>query len=278
MPREKVMTAHQVEQARRESLVDDIIEKAAQATELPDELKDIDLPAEQIMAAMFELLVSKGSCELHPIPEDRPGRHTGKQQAADNMPMAEKGNDWSTLQESTTLFMNGGKLIGIRPKDIAGLFYNEGGAPKGSVGDIKIFLKHSLIEVSPELAPQLCERLATCNICGYEVNIREDKGIPGQDAGPRVNVRDRRTNAPDSYRRDRSDKFDRPARKDADRREHGSRFERAERYSAPRREKFDRYEGAGKDGGFRKRFDRAPRQEADAFYTKFAGSKKPRKK
>ena len=154
----------------------------------------------------------------------------------------------------------GGKLIGIRPTDIAGLFYNEGGAPKGSVGDIKIFLKHSLIEVSPELAPQLCERLATCNICGYEVNIREDKGIPGQDAGPRVNVRDRRT------------------RKDADRREHGSRFERAERYSAPRREKFDRYEGAGKDGGFRKRFDRAPRQEADAFYTKFAGSKKPRKK
>ena len=74
--------------------------------------------------------------------------------------------------------MNGGKLLGLRPKDIAGLFYNEGGAPKGTVGDIRLFLKHSLIEVTPEIAPQLIERLGTCQICGYEVNIREDKGRP----------------------------------------------------------------------------------------------------
>ena len=280
MPREKVMTAHQVEQARRESLVDDIIEKASQATELPDELKDIDMPAEQIMAAMFNLLVSKGSCELQPIPEDRPGRHNSKHAEGEAMVAAEKGNDWSTLQESTKLFMNGGKLIGIRPKDIAGLFYNEGGAPKGCVGDIKIFLKHSIIEVSPEIAPQLCERLATCNICGYEVNIREDKGIPGQDAGPRVNVRDRRSYSDDGFRperRERADRYDRGER--ADRRERGGRFERAERFgNGPRREKpqrFERYEGARREGGFRKKDSR---ENGEGFYTKFAGSKKPRKK
>ena len=227
------------------------------------------------MAAMFELLVSKGSCELQPIPEDRPGRHGAKHTDADGGVAAEKGNDWSTLQESTKLFMNGGKLIGIRPKDIAGLFYNEGGAPKGSVGDIKIFLKHSIIDVSPEIAPQLCERLATCNICGYEVNLREDKGIPGQDAGPRVNVRDRRSSANDGFRRERGDRFDRNER--FERRERGGRFERAERYgNAPRHEKagkFDRYEGARREGGFRNRDN-----GGDGFYTKFAGSKKPRKK
>ncbi len=288
MPREKVMTATQVEQARREALVDDIIEKAAQATELPDELKDIDMPAEQIMAAMFDLLVNKGSCELQAIPEDRPGRNTNKH--AEDAPIAEKGNDWSTLQESTTLFMNGGKLIGIRPKDIAGLFYNEGGAPKGSVGDIKIFLKHSLIDVSPEIAPQLCERLSTCQICGYEVNIREDKGIPGQDAGPRVNVRDRRSNGGDSYgsreggfrrerpaRGERFERGERFNRRDTEeRRDRGGRFERGERFgNAPRREKFERYEGARREGGFRKRDSR---ESGESFYTKFAGSKKPRKK
>ena len=166
-------------EVRRESLVDEILENAAEAGELPDELKDIDLPAEQLLAAMFNLLVAKTSRELQPIPEDRPSKFArNSRQVEDGDSVVEKGNDWSSLQQSVTLFMNGGKLLGLRPKDIAGLFYNEGGAPKGTVGDIRLFLKHSLIEVTPEVAPQLIERLGTCQICGYEVNIREDKGRP----------------------------------------------------------------------------------------------------
>lgn len=185
MLREKVMTGVQVEEVRRESLVDEILENAAAAGELPDELKDIDMPAEQLLAAMFNLLVAKTSRELQPIPEDRPSKFArSSRPVEDENSVVEKGNDWSSLQQSVTLFMNGGKLLGLRPKDIAGLFYNEGGAPKGTVGDIRLFLKHSLIEVSPEIAPMLIERLATCQICGYEVNVREDKGRPqgGQES------------------------------------------------------------------------------------------------
>lgn len=179
MQREKVMTGTQVEEVRRESLVDEILENATTAAELPEELLDIDMPAEQLLAAMFNLLVAKTSRELQPIPEDRPSKFArASRPAEDGDTPVEKGNDWSSLQQSVTLFMNGGKLLGLRPKDIAGLFYNEGGAPKGTVGDIRLFLKHSLIEVSPEIAPQLIERLGTCQICGYEVNIREDKGRP----------------------------------------------------------------------------------------------------
>ncbi len=179
MQREKVMTGTQVEEVRRESLVDEILENATTAAELPEELLDIDMPAEQLLAAMFNLLVAKTSRELQPIPEDRPSKFArSSRPAEDGDTPVEKGNDWSSLQQSVTLFMNGGKLLGLRPKDIAGLFYNEGGAPKGTVGDIRLFLKHSLIEVSPEIAPQLIERLGTCQICGYEVNVREDKGRP----------------------------------------------------------------------------------------------------
>ncbi len=185
MQREKVMTGTQVEEVRRESLVDEILEQAAAATELPEELMDIDMPAEQLLAAMFQLLVSKTSRELQPIPEDRPSRFSRPSRAQEgDSSVVEKGNDWSSLQQSVTLFMNGGKLLGLRPKDIAGLFYNEGGAPKGSVGDIRLFLKHSLIEVTPEIAPQLIERLGTCSICGYEVNVREDKGRPAAGSAP----------------------------------------------------------------------------------------------
>ncbi len=175
MQREKVMTGAQVEQVRRESLVDDILELAAKAHDLPEELRDLEIDREKLLTAMFNLLLQKTSRELQPIPEDRPSRY---HRAADTETSVDKGSDWSHLQETSTLFMNGGKLLGIRPKDIAGLLYNEGGAPKGSIGDIRIFLKHSLIEVAPEVVPQLTAALSTCSICGYEVNVREDKGRP----------------------------------------------------------------------------------------------------
>ena len=175
MQREKVMTGSQVEQVRRESLVDDILELAAQAHDVPEELRDLEIDSDKLLTAMYNLLLQKTSRELQPIPEDRPSRY---HRATDNAAPVDKGQDWSNLQETATLFMNGGKLLGIRPKDIAGLLYNEGGAPKGTVGDIRIFLKHSLIEVAPEVVPQLTAALSTCSICGYEVNVREDKGRP----------------------------------------------------------------------------------------------------
>ena len=181
LTREKVMTAEQVETARREALVDEILDKAAAAHELPEELRDLEVEPDKLLCAMFHLLVDKGHRELQPIPEDRPARAVAAPKV-DDSPREQAPR----LQESVRLFLNGGKLLHIRPKDIAGLLYNEGGAPKGSVGDIRIFAKHSLIEVSPEVAPMLCERLATCRICGYEVNLREDRGyvespeLPGE--------------------------------------------------------------------------------------------------
>lgn len=178
MQREKVMTSEQVEQARREALVDAIIERAHGSADYPEELRDIDLEPEQLISALFCLLADEGKRELQEIPEDRPSRFEAKPTGDGEAGSANARRGWSNPENSVTLFMNGGKLLGIKPKDIAGLMYNEGGAPKGSVGDIRIFLKHSLIEVAPEVAPQLLEQLSTCHICGYEVNVREDKGRP----------------------------------------------------------------------------------------------------
>ena len=194
MQREKVMTAEAVAQARQEALVDDILELATKCSgEIPEELRGIELPTEQLMAAMFDLLTARANRELQPIPEDRPTRRESQ--------TARDGETREKLQETTTLFINGGKLLRIRPKDVAGLLYNEGGAPKGSVGDIRIFLKHTLVDVSPEVAPLLIERLSTCNLCGYEVNLREDKGHPEQSADqPKTDYRprERRSFAPRS--------------------------------------------------------------------------------
>ncbi len=202
MNREQVMTATQVALARKEALVDEILERAAQSSEIPEELKEIELPPERLIGAMFELLSTKLSREIQPIPEDRPSKYAQANRsqseggaARDERGMhAEKGSDWNKLSESVTLFLNVGKMLGIRPKDIAGLFYNEGGAAKGTVGDIRLFQKHTLVEVSPEVAGQLTEKLATCQLCGYEVNIREDKGHPegGSQGGFRPRERSER--------------------------------------------------------------------------------------
>lgn len=258
MQREKVMTGEQVAQARKEALVDEILEMAASAHELPEELRDIEMPAEHLMTAMFNLLLTRNGGELQDIPEDRPSRHSRSKDAAAESTTT---RDWNKLEDSVTLFMNGGKLLGIKPKDIAGLFYNEAEAPKGSVGDIKIFLKHSLIEVSPEVAPQIVEKLSTCMICGYEVNVREDKGHPEGTATmrPGFRVRDRRS---DSYSsRDKSDFRDR------DRGFNGKRFQ-GER---------DEYRSGGHKPFHRRADSPAPRNKGgDGFYKRFSKSYKGR--
>lgn len=193
---EPVMTATQVAQLRTESLVDEVIELIKPGSGLPEELKEIDVTPEEISHALFELLQNKVTRPVQPIPEDKPSKYSRKR---DNNPdadsgdssdegMRQKGDSWNSNGETVTLFMNGGKMLGIRPKDIAGLFYNSVEMDRGAIGDIRLFSKHSLIEVDAAVAPKLVEALATTTICGYEVNVREDKGIPdreGREEAPR---------------------------------------------------------------------------------------------
>ncbi|MEG0427120.1 MAG: DEAD/DEAH box helicase [Akkermansia sp.] len=185
---EPVVTATQVAQLRSEALVDEVIEKLKPGVGIPEELKDVELPAEDLVAALFDLLRSKSSREVQPIPEDKPSKFTRKPRTEggetdSDYQSPQKGDSWNREGASKTLFMNGGKMIGLRPKDIAGLFYNTVEMEQGAIGDIRIFGKHSLIEVDATVAPKLLEALATTTICGYEVNVREDKGIPTREDG-----------------------------------------------------------------------------------------------
>ena len=241
MQREKVMTAEAVEQARQEALVDEVLERATKSSpEIPEALRDIELPLEQVAAAMYELLISRSSRELQPIPEDRPRTREKDARSDDERGRREK------LEDSVELFINGGKLLRIRPKDIAGLLYNEGGAPKGSVGDIRIFMKHSLVEVSPEVAPALIERLSTCSLCGYEVNVREAKAGFGAPAERRPAPRESRERGARPRRGDREPRerreTPRGSRPYAEERPRQSRRERGYGGFAPRSERRSSYD------------------------------------
>ena len=276
MQREKVMTAETVAQARQEALVDEILERATEKTdaEMPDGLRDIDLPVEQLLAAMYDMITARSSRELQPIPEDLPPK---RRESSAREPREK-------LEESVTLFLNAGKLLRIRPKDIAGLFYNEGGAPKGSVGDIRIFLKHSLVEVAPEAAPALIQALGTCTLCGYEVNVRE--ATAERPAAPERSSsyapRERRTffRKPEgSYRPQRGEEEPRPYRERSPReaRPYRKREQNGDFYRT--REQADDYRRPREFTRRPRREFREPRDfrpERPPFYTRFGSAKRPR--
>lgn len=200
--REPVMTAQQVLELHEESMVDDILERIKPDGVLPHQLSEIEADKDQIIAAMFQLLNDKTSRPTQPIPEDRPSKRdiSREQHRDDVVPRDEDGfKARKTLEGDTvSLFMNAGKSLGILPKDVAGMIYNGAELPKGAVGDIRLFQKHTIIEIAAEFAPQVLGKLETATVCGYEVNLREDKGIGYTSGEPRP-----------SFNRDRGDRGDR---------------------------------------------------------------------
>lgn len=232
---EPVMTAAQVEQMRTEALVDEVIEQLKPGSGLPEELQDVEVSPEDLVSALFNLVKNKSHREVQPIPEDKPSRYTirkSRNAGQEEGEVPQKGDSWEARGETVTLFMNGGKMLGIRPKDIAGLFYNSVEMDRGAIGDIRMFPKHSLVEVDAAVAPKLIEALSTATICGYEVNVREDKGFPGQD-------------------RDGGER-DRPRRSSAG----GARGGRGERFGGSRGNSRGGYSSEGDRGGFRERGNR----------------------
>lgn len=225
LEREPVMTAIQVEELRKEALVDEILELIVPNAGLPEELGDMDIPADDLANALFQLVCKKNARVVQPIPEDKPSRFSSSKKSSspesEDEGTRQKGDSWHSPEETVTLFMNGGKMLGIRPKDIAGLFYNSVEMERGSIGDIRLFPKHSLIEVDAAVAGKIMEALATTTICGYEVNIREDKGSPESGSGHHRNSRTSRSynNSSDErpYRKSRHDRYPRQKSKSSSR-------------------------------------------------------------
>ncbi len=195
--REPVLTATQVKELHEEAMVDDILERLKPDSVLPPQLSDIEADKDQLIAALFQLLNDKTSRPIQPIPEDRPSKRDLNRELTRDGESRRDEDGFAprpTLEGDTvSLFMNAGRSLGIQPKDVAGMLYNGAELPKGAVGDIRLFPKHCIIEVAAEFAPQILEKLATTDICGFEVNVREDKGVgfSGGDRGGRSYSRDR---------------------------------------------------------------------------------------
>ncbi|MDP0489694.1 MAG: DEAD/DEAH box helicase [Verrucomicrobiota bacterium JB023] len=124
-----------------------------------DRLLDQGHTSTDIASVLFGLLKEELGRDGEEIYEDKPEQHRPRRERKnfdDDGPRKGRRDfrDGEAEEGMVRLFLNMGKIIGILPKDIAGLLYNEANLPRGAVGRIHLFPKHSLIEVKAEHANQ----------------------------------------------------------------------------------------------------------------------------
>jgi ATP-dependent RNA helicase DeaD len=70
------------------------------------------------------------------------------------------------------LFLNAGRIAGVRPADIVGAIANEAGVPGKEIGSIDINDRFSFVEVPARYQKQVVERMASATLRGRPIEIR----------------------------------------------------------------------------------------------------------
>ncbi len=149
-----------------------------------DRLLDDGHTATDIASSLFELLRDAVGREGEKIAEDDPNYKPGDRkkprkdrgdrgdrkggQRGDRKPREKNPN-------AETLFLSLGTSQGIRAGDILGMFYREGGAPDGSVGQIQLFPRHSLVDVEKGWAEKITKKLSNSKLRGQRFRIGPDR-------------------------------------------------------------------------------------------------------
>ncbi|MGB0774706.1 MAG: DEAD/DEAH box helicase [Akkermansiaceae bacterium] len=193
--RAKIPTQEEVEGRRADQLfelVQNRLEKEVSRSyrHYIDRLLDQGHTATDIASSVFELLREAIGREGEKIAEDDPnykpqekkprrerkdGRDRGDRQdrgergdRRDRKPRAKDPN-------ATTIFISLGKAAGVRPADILGMMYREGGLPDNSVGQITLFERHSLVDVDKKHAEELCKKLSKSKLRNQRFRIGPDR-------------------------------------------------------------------------------------------------------
>jgi ATP-dependent RNA helicase DeaD len=81
------------------------------------------------------------------------------------------GSDGPTVR----LFLNAGRIAGIRPGDLVGAITGEAGIESRALGAIEIADRFSLVEVPDAQADDIIRALKASTIRGQKVNVRREK-------------------------------------------------------------------------------------------------------
>jgi len=83
------------------------------------------------------------------------------------------------------LFLNVGRVQGVRPQDIVGAIANEAGIPGRAIGAIDIFDAYTFVDIPRELVPQVLAAMRTVRLKGRPVNAEiAQQGGDTRPSGP----------------------------------------------------------------------------------------------
>lgn len=188
--RERIPTLEQVEGHRANAMFEVVRETLDEGgfeahVAQVDRLLESGHTATDIAAALFSMLHETQGREAEQIAEDRTdhrGRERNDRSEGEGKSRSRKDRDSYSNEPAegmSKLFVNLGKSGNLNPGELAGLFYREGGLPDGAVGRIKLFAKHSLVDVRSEFANQVIERCQDAKIRGRKLRIDHDRGPGG---------------------------------------------------------------------------------------------------
>lgn len=191
--RERVPSQEQVEGRLADRLFETLKERLT-GGEFPSYEHQLDRLLEQgftptdVVSVLFTMLREEGGREFSEIQEDREPSHDERRKRESGDRRAREPREKPVRRvrsagphdngEMVPLFCSLGKRSGVRVGDLIGMFYNEAGLPQGAIGHVKLFDKHSRIDVAAEFADSLIEMAGRMNLRGKRFVLDHDRG-PG---------------------------------------------------------------------------------------------------
>ncbi|BCU75816.1 DEAD/DEAH box helicase [Luteolibacter sp. LG18] len=184
--RERVPSQEQVEGKLADQLFEEVKDRLTESKfnsyqDQMDRLLEQGFTPTDVASVLFTMLRESSGREFGEIAEDReeprerrrPGDRPVRE-PREPRERAPRGDD----ADMTPLFFSLGKMHGVRPGEIVGMLYGEAGLPQGSIGHIKLFDKHSRIDVRTEHAERLLQIVKGIKLRGRPFILDYDRG-PG---------------------------------------------------------------------------------------------------
>lgn len=151
---------------------------------------------DQYIDTVNDLADEHGSAEIAAailkLYADETGRAMTPEQQEDDLAVfsASSGAAHTKTPRSETgmvrLFLNVGRVQGVRPQDIVGAIANEAGIPGRAIGAIDIFDAYTFVDIPQELVPQVLAAMRTVRLKGRPVNaeVAQQGGGDRRPGGP----------------------------------------------------------------------------------------------
>jgi ATP-dependent RNA helicase DeaD len=185
--RERVPSQEQVEGRLSDLLFEEIKERLTKGDFTSYETK-IDRLLEQgftptdVASALLTMLRESRGREFGEIAEDReePGRSRNTREPRERRERAPRQDRSQNFEQGSgdmvPLFFSLGKIHNVKVGEIIGMLYGEAGLPNGAVGHVKLFPKHTRIEVRSDVAAKLIEASKNASLRGRRFVLDYDKG------------------------------------------------------------------------------------------------------